>query len=251
MKKPLIGIGSDVGAPTPGARERAFGFLSYVDSITRAGGMPVIIPPQPENAAALIAALDGLVLAGGADCDPAAYGEERHCSVTPMDARRQQNDLALAAAARQHGLPTLGVCLGLQVMVVAAGGKLIQDIDSEIQNPLQHVSEATDRHRHDVIVREGTRLAAIIGAGEFDVNSSHHQSVKVAGEGMRITAEAADGVVEAAEDPQHRFYVGVQWHPEDMVGERSAEKLFVALVEAAQTFAETRELAAPKARAQS
>ncbi len=235
--KPLIGIGSDVQSP-PGRREEAFAYLTYIESLRRAGAIPVLIPPQPENAAEVIAELDGLVLAGGFDCDPAAYGEESHPTVEAMDPRRQSNDLGLAKAARQQGLPTLGICLGLQVMNVAAGGTLVQDIDSQIETEIRHASVPEDRARHDVIVEHGTRLGQILRDREYNVNSSHHQAIGKVGDGLRVTAHAPDGVVEGLEDPRHPFYVGVQWHPEDMSGENSAETLFGAFIDAAREYAE-------------
>lgn len=237
MKKPIIGIGSDV-ALQKGERDRAFVFTTYVDSLRRAGAVPVLIPPQPENAVSLIESLDGILLAGGEDCDPAAYGEERHDSVEPMDPRRQANDVTLARLAREHGLPTLGICLGVQVMNVAAGGTLIQDIATSVETDIDHASEPSDRHRHDVRVEDGTRLSAILGEREFNVNSSHHQAIKDVGRGLRVTAHAPDGIIEGLEDPTHPFYVGVQWHPEDMPDETSAKSIFGAFVEAARLRAE-------------
>jgi putative glutamine amidotransferase len=242
--KPVIGIGSDVQI-TPGERDRAFVFTTYIEALRRAGAIPVVIPPQPENAADLVEELDGLLLAGGDDCDPSAYGEQRHPSVEPMDPRRQDNDLSLARAARERGIPTLGICLGLQVMNVAAGGTLIQDIHSELETDIEHVSEPEDRARHDVMVEAGTRLASILGGPRgLNVNSSHHQAIKGIGRGFRVTAQAPDGVVEGLEDPNHPFYLGVQWHPEDMGGEKSASAIFGALVEAARKYAETKRKAA-------
>jgi len=243
MSKPLIGIGSDVFVHE-GDRDRAFVFTTYVDALRRAGAVPVLIPPQPENAADVVDDLDGLLLAGGEDCDPAAYGEPRHPTVeVTMDPRRQENDLALAKLAREKGLPTLGICLGAQVMNVAAGGTLIQHIESDID----HASEPSDRHRHGVAIDGGTRLAAILGARTLDVNSSHHQAIRDAGGGLRVTAHAPDGIVEGLEDPRHPFYVGVQWHPEDMSGERSASALFGAFVEAARKYHETKTDLSPAA----
>lgn len=240
MSKPIIGIGSDVQSPA-GERERAFVYLTYVEALKKAGAIPVLVPPQPDNATDLMDGLDGLVLAGGEDCDPAAYGEPRHPTVTdPMDPRRQTNDLGLAKAARERGLPTLGICLGMQVMNVAAGGTLLQDIDSQIETEIRHASEPEDRGRHDVIVEKATRLGQILGERELNVNSSHHQAVGKVGEGLRVTALAPDGVVEGLEDPKHPFYVGVQWHPEDMTGEDSATALFGAFIEAARKYATTR-----------
>jgi putative glutamine amidotransferase len=243
MSKPIIGIGADVHV-TAGQRDRAFAYTSYVDALRRAGAVPVVIPPQPENAAAVLENLDGLVLAGGFDCDPALYGEERHPSVEPMDIRRQENELALARAARERGIPTLGICLGLQMMNVAAGGTLVQDIGSQMNTHIEHFSEPENRVRHAVAVRPGTRLAAILCESEMNVNSSHHQAIRNVGKGFRVTAEAPDGIVEALEDPHLPFYLGVQWHPEDMAGEHSAAKLFGAFVAAAREFADARKRSA-------
>jgi len=233
MTKPLIGIGSDV-LRKQGERDRAFVYTTYVDSLRRAGAIPVLIPPQPENAADVVDDLDGILHAGGDDFDPAVYGEPRHPTVEPMDPRRQENELSLARVARERGIPTLGICLGVQVMNVAAGGTLIQHIESDID----HASEPSDRHRHEVAIDGGTRLARIVGERELEVNSSHHQAIKEIGSGLRVTAHAPDGIVEGLEDPRHPFYVGVQWHPEDMSGEESASAIFGAFVEAARKHAE-------------
>ena len=224
--KPVIGIGADI-VPN-GTRDRAFAYTTYVEALKRAGAIPVVIPPQPENATDLLDMLDGLVLAGGFDCDPSSYGEEPHESLEVMDPRRQTNDLALAKLAWERNVPTLGICLGLQVMNVARGGTLIQDIASQCEGSLDHHSDPSSRIRHDVDVIAGTKLAGIIGEGRKNVNSSHHQAVRESAPSMRVSAMAPDGIIEGLEDPGHPFYVGVQWHPEDMGGEETATKLFDA-----------------------
>jgi putative glutamine amidotransferase len=239
MSKPIVGVGCDILAEA-GKRDRAFTYTTYTEALRQAGAIAVLIPPQPENAAELIDGLDGIVLAGGYDCDPRVYGEEAHPTVEPMDPRRQNNDLTLARLARERGIPTLGICLGLQVMNVAAGGTLVQDIDSQMQSEIQHASEPEDRARHAVTVEKGTKLASILGARAIDVNSSHHQAIKNLADGLRLTAHAPDGVVEGLEDPKHPFYVGVQWHPEDMPGDESAASIFGAFVQAARRYAETK-----------
>ena len=243
MAKPLIGIGSDVLHET-GERDRAFAYTTYIEALRRAGAVPVLIPPQPENASDIVEGLDGILLAGGEDCDPAAFGEERHPTVHTMDEARQSNDLTLARIARERGIPTLGICLGVQVMNVAAGGTLIQDIASAVETDIDHASEPSDRHRHGVMLEQGTKTAEILRDEELNVNSSHHQAIgRVAG-GLRVTAHAPDGIIEGLEDPAHPFYVGVQWHPEDMPGEESASVLFQAFVEAARKYRNSRFLTA-------
>lgn len=239
MTKPIIGIGSDV-LQQKGERDRAFVFTTYIEALRRAGAVPVLIPPQPENAESIVDGLDGILLAGGDDCDPGAYGEPPHPTVEPMDPRRQSNDITLARVARERRIPTLGICLGVQVMNVAAGGTLIQDISSELRTDIDHASEPSDRHRHDVLIENDTFLGKIIGEQEVTVNSSHHQAIRHVGEGLRVTALAPDGIIEGLEDPSLPFYLGVQWHPEDMASEKSAQSLFGAFVDAARRYAETR-----------
>lgn len=235
MAKPLIGIGCDV-APVSSdeVRERGYVYATYLEAIARAGGTPILLPVQASDLSHVVAMLDGLVLAGGDDIDPAAYGEENRACGVLLDARRQRNDLELARLARTHELPLLGICLGAQLMNVATGGTLVQDIPSECSGALEHRGGAGKRRRHVIDVEHGSRLASVLRTTSVDVNSGHHQSVREPGEGLRVVARTADGVVEAVEDASHPFYFGVQWHPEDMAGEESAELLFAAFLEAAR-----------------
>lgn len=236
MTRPLIGIGSDI-LQVEGERERAFVFLTYVEALRKAGAIAVLIPPQPESVRDLVASLDGILLAGGDDCDPTLYGERPHASVEPMDVRRQANELEIARTAREAGIPTLGVCLGMQMMNVAGGGSLVQDIDSQVGSEIRHTGPPENRSRHDVRVEGGTRLASLVPALELNVNSSHHQAIARMADGLRASAHAPDGIVEGLEDPNHPFYIGVQWHPEDMSGESSASTIFGSFVEAARRHA--------------
>jgi putative glutamine amidotransferase len=132
------------------------------------------------------------------------------------------------------------------MMNVAAGGTLVQDIDSEVETEIQHASKPEDRARHDVMVKQGTKLASMVPAVELNVNSSHHQAIGEVADGLRVTAHAPDGVVEGLEDPRHPFYVGVQWHPEDMRGEGSAITLFDAFVRAAREYAQSKQTVAAR-----
>lgn len=232
MTRPLIGIAADI-TKQEGGRERALVFLSYLDSVQRAGGAPVILPPIAANARDVLERIDGLLMVGGDDCDPTLFGEQPHASIVLIDRRRQDHELALARLSREMGIPTLGVCLGMQVMTIGAGGTLIQDIDSQSPSPIRHSGEPGDRSRHEIEIEPGSRLERLTGMRRCAVNSSHHQAVRSAGTGLVVTARADDGIVEAIEDPHHPFYVGVQWHPEDLPHDRASDSLFRALVEAA------------------
>ena len=236
-KKPLIGIGCDiVPSPHGEGRELMYAYGTHLEAIEMAGAIPVILPPLPEAIERIISILDGVILAGGDDLDPASYGETDIACAGILDARRQTHDLGLARFARERGIPTLGICLGVQLINVAAGGSLVQDIPTAIAGALQHSGRTGTRQRHDVSIATGSRLASILGSESLDVNSGHHQSVKEPGEGLSIVARSADGVVEAIEDPALPFYVGVQWHPEEMLAEESARVLFRRLAEQASAF---------------
>lgn len=241
MKRPVIGIGTDILTSDDGARERAFSYTTYVEAVTRAGGIPLLIPPVGDAAAEVLQRVDGVVLTGGADCDPAIYGEEPHPSVVRMDERRQSSDLAIARAAAASGLPILGICLGMQMVCVARGGTLIQDLPSVDPALARHKANGPEPSRHPVEVRGGTRLAAILGAGAHEVNSTHHQAIRSPGDGLSVTATAPDGVIEAIEESSDRFQMGVQWHPEQMGGEKAGDAIFEALVEAARSWRLRRE----------
>lgn len=241
MNKPLIGIGCDV-APVSNEelRERIFIWATYLDAIVRAGGTPLLVPVHARELEGVVDALDGIILAGGDDIAPEVYGDEPRACGELLDPRRQRNELALARLARERDLPLLGICLGCQVVNVAAGGTLVQDIPSEVEGALEHRGGPGKRQRHVVAVRDGSRLASILGTRSVDVNSGHHQSILEEGEGLEVVARTPDGVIEAIEDPRHAFYVGVQWHPEEMIGEESARLLFAALVDAASRRAAAR-----------
>lgn len=241
MARPLIGISCDV-APVSNAelRERVFIWATYLDAIVKAGGTPLLVPVHADDLERVVASIDGLILAGGDDISPDAYGDAPRACGDLLDPRRQRNDLRLAAFSRERSLPLLGICLGSQVMNVAAGGTLFQDIPSECKDPLEHRGSPGKRRRHVVEIEPESTLSSILRTNSVEVNSGHHQSVREPGAGLRVVARSLDGVVEAVEDPRHPFYVGVQWHPEEMLGEDSADRLFSALIEASHRRLESR-----------
>ena len=203
--------------------------LPYLRAIEAGGGLPVVLAPDdPELADALLERLDGLCLAGGPDLDPVAYGAaERHELLGPTDAEVDAAELALARAADARGMPVLGICRGLQALNVARGGTLHQHVDEHRQ-----ATPATDPVHH-VHVVAGSLLAGVTGAETLAVNSFHHQAADALGAGVAVCAAAADGTVEAIEDPDRPFWLGVQWHAEGMVDRPEHRALFTALAAAA------------------
>jgi len=210
----------------------------YVRSVEQVGGLPLVLAPgQPGDAGLLLDHLSGLVLSGGADVDPAHYGQERHPKLGRVIPERDAFELALAREALRRGLPILAICRGQQVLNVATGGTLLQDIPSQI--PGSTVDHDPDAERweqvHRVTIRPGTRLREILGTDSVAVNSFHHQAVGTPGKGVEVSATAEDGVVEGIELPGQPFAVAVQWHPESFWDHgRTFQPLFAALAQAAQ-----------------
>jgi putative glutamine amidotransferase len=210
----------------------------YVRAIEKAGGLPLVLAPgRPEDAADFLDRLDALVLSGGADVDPVHYGEERHPTVTSVHAGRDAFELALAREAMERDFPTLAICRGHQLLNVASGGTLVQDIPSQWTAASNHDPD-TERWEccHEVDVLPGTRLRAILGSERVAVNSFHHQAVRRLGDGFVLSARGSDdGVIEGMERPDRRFMIGVQWHPESFWDRpRGFQPLFEALVNAAR-----------------
>jgi putative glutamine amidotransferase len=236
MAQPIIGLTLD--SEPPGGYSKLPWYAlreNYCAAVVRAGGLPVLLPHEPEQAEAYLGLIDGLVVTGGAfDVDPAIFGAEtRHASVKTKD-RRTQFELALTRRAISGDKPVLGICGGQQLMNVALGGTLIQHIPDEVPGALAHEQKnARTEPGHLVRFTEGTRLREIAGRGEAPVNSAHHQAVKAAAPGLVVDAVAPDGVIEGIEDPRRRFCIGVQWHPEYAISETDL-RLFTAFIEAAR-----------------
>jgi putative glutamine amidotransferase len=204
------------------------------------GGAPLVIPPHlgETELRAIFEHVDGLLLSGGGDIGPALYGERDGGLLWSIDEWRDRTELALARWALAEGLPLLAICRGIQVLNVAAGGTLVQDIPTQVHDALSHSSVAgrpMDTVAHTVEVAADSRLAALVGAGELGVNSAHHQAAKAVGARLAITARAPDGIIEGLEAPDHPFCLGVQWHPEAMAESRPVmRRLFEGLARAAQ-----------------
>jgi len=211
----------------------------YLESVRRAGGEPIEVVVGSEKPDQIVSRIDALLLTGGGDVDPKLYGEARHDTFEAAETGRDDFEIALARAAITRGIPLLAICRGMQVLNVAMGGTLVQDIPTQVPGALDH-SVPQPRHHiaHEVWVAKGSRLATLLADHMEDgetchVNSRHHQSVKQAAKGFDITATSPDGVVEAMENPDAAFCVAVQWHPENFWRTGEFRELFEGLVQAA------------------
>jgi putative glutamine amidotransferase len=230
--KPLVGVTAYVEQARFGAWDvpAALIPLSYVQAIERAGGRALVIPPTEEGVEETLDALDGLLLSGGSDLDPSLYGADAHAETRHVRPERDRAELALLRGALARDLPVLAVCRGSQVLNVARGGDLVQHLPEAVGNEA-HRETAGVFSEHGVKVDPDSRLGGIVG-DSVEVKSHHHQGYGELGEGLRVVARADDGTIEAVEDPERRFAVGVLWHPEE--GEDAA--LFEALVAEARDY---------------
>jgi len=216
MSTPVVGLTTYREEAQWGVWRQAADMLpsTYADAVVAAGGVPVLLPPagRPEAAAAVVARLDALVISGGADVDPARYGAEPHPRTVDWRPDRDAWDLALLAAADEAGLPVLGICRGHQLMAVYAGGTLDQHTPDLVESD-DHSPGVDVFGPIQVSATPGSRLAGLVGE-RLTVPCHHHQSV---GDhpGLVAVARAADGTIEALERPGARFWLGVQWHPEE------------------------------------
>jgi len=210
----------------------------YLESVKRAGGEPRVlsldVPPSLDG-------LDGVLFTGGGDVDPAHYHDARHPNTNEPDPARDAFELALAKLALAKGTPLLAICRGLQVINVAAGGTLVQDIPAQLNQALGHqVDSPAYAIAHEVWVTPGTALARVMqeelgGTEVLQVNSRHHQAIGKTAEGFTISATAPDGIVEAIERPSARFCIAVQWHPENFWRTGEFRSLFEEFVKAAES----------------
>jgi putative glutamine amidotransferase len=232
--KPLIGINLDVEADSLGKKPRSYAILSnYVEAVRQAGGLPLLLPPMSEADFKVVASrLDGLLMIGGDDYPPETYGDKLETKTVVMEDERAKFDLMAARLAQKMSLPYLGICAGSQVLNIACGGTLIQDIPSRFpQSKVSHASKngwQTGFNKHTVKLEGGSKLASILG-DSLTVVTSHHQCVGKPGADLKVAARSEDGLVEAVEAPDKPFCIGVQWHPErDFSANKALFKSFVA-----------------------
>ncbi len=230
MPAPLIGIttyGRDEGNrfPLPG---------EYVDSVRRGGGIPLLIPPGEKRIDALLAILDGVILAGGGDLDPAHYGGGTHESVYMLDAERDNGEMALAKRVIDYNIPTLGICRGAQVINVVLGGTLYIHLPDVVGETVVHRLPPREPTTHPVRVCADSRLGRILGREDFLAASWHHQAIRDPAAGLEVVAHAPDGTIEAVEMPAHPWLIAVQWHPElTSATDPVQQKLFYTFIQEA------------------
>jgi putative glutamine amidotransferase len=234
VRTPRIALGGVVR--TWDGAERTGLNAAYLRSVSAAGGVPLVLSPLigASHAARALDGVDGLVLTGGEDIDPAWYGADPSPELYPPSRERDLFELAIFAAARQRELPILGICRGIQLVNVGLGGTLYQDLPSESPGPVDHNPPADRTARsHLVLLESGSRTAAALGATRLSVNSFHHQAIRDLAPGLIVSGTTEDGVVEAVESPADASWLlAVQWHPEEMHADgRAPERgLFKALV---------------------
>lgn len=246
--RPLIGVTTSEVRPVerveplpegePRGREMALG-LTYLKALEGAGGLPVVMPPLGEEAIEpLLDRLDGICLSGGPDLDPENYGAGPHPELGPTEPDLDRFELAVARRADAREMPILAICRGTQALNVIRGGVLHQHLPEISEEILHRQRTPGNQTSHPVAVVSDSQLATALGeevievADELDVNSFHHQAIDRLGDGLRVSARAPDGTVEAVEDPDRPFLIGVQWHAETLVHRSYEASLFRSFVEA-------------------
>ncbi len=240
MDKPFIGVSMSrdehaAGAPRDWIRK------TYIVAVLGAGALPILLPNESQSLE-LLEYCDGLLLTGGGDFDPESFGAaDEGTDYSGVSKTRDEMELAFIGAADRMAMPMLGICRGVQALAVAGGGTLIQDIPRVIpDSPLLH-SQPENRQQptHKVLVEPQSQVAKLLGGSIVEVNSFHHQAIARIPRGYIVTARAEDGVIEAIENPDKEFMVGVQWHPEDLVGHsQEAQNLFAGFVESSRQYRE-------------
>ncbi len=216
-QRPIIGITVD----TSDSAGRYESPCTYAAAVEKAGGLPLLFPYRVDLSLVpqYVDAVDGMLFSGGNDLDPAAYGETWHPKVSPIDPARQLFEMALLAEVEKRRMPTLGVCLGSQLMNVHRGGSLIQFLPDEVTDIEHRRLPGQEPGRHPIDLDIESQLGRAIGKRDVSVNTYHKQAIRRIGAGLRVVATAPDGVIEAYEDPAFPLFAAVQWHPERLIDE--------------------------------
>lgn len=213
----------------------------YVDAVRRAGGLPYLLPPGEPRLADWLEIADALILTGGPDVDPVIYGGRPHASIYGVDRERDESDLSLVRTLVETKLPALCICRGAQVLNVGLGGTLIEHLPDVVGEKVQHRGPNREYIPHAVSIEKQSKLFDIVRASEAKPSSSHHQAIATVAPGLRVTAKAPDGTIEAVEMDRHPWLVAVQWHPENTAAEDPGQqRLFDELVKAARRARATR-----------
>lgn len=240
MKNPVVGITSfcDCEHSKKYTKIRC----SYINAVYRAGGTPIIIPPfdSTKHLKEYIDLVDALVLSGGEDVAPASYGEDTVIELDNINPDRDKWEISLFKEAYKAEKPILGICRGMQLINVSLGGSLYQDIDHQLNCDFSHLPldlekrENLEYVNHKIFILKNTQLDQILSADQLTVNSHHHQAIKEIAESLNISAKSECGIIEAVENKNEAFLMGVQWHPEDLIDNSSSFiNLFAELIKAA------------------
>lgn len=205
-----------------------------VEAVRLAGGLPVLLPPDEPDPAAILEFVDGLIFSGGGDLDPATYNGSGNSTISMVDPKRDAFELTLARLALNTDIPVLGICRGLGVLNVASGGSMVTHIPDEFGKIVAHTGEHTQTVEHFVRIEPHSHLAKVVESTEVTVVSGHHQAVRTVPLGWRVAAYALDGVIEALEHEHHPWAIALQWHPELAIDDRLQQRIFHALVAAAR-----------------
>lgn len=239
---PVIGITASIDHRSAAFGETYSLARKYAEGVVHAGGVPVIVPHNLDEHSlrVVLDRLDGVLLSGGGDIDPGLFGEKTHPATCEIEPDRDRVELTLARWLVERDTPFLAICRGIQVLNVALGGSLVQDIPSQVPDALQHSFDRKTTPRdflaHPVKIDPNSQLARVMQLEAAQTNSWHHQSIRQTAASLHVTAVAPDGVVEAAEVPGRRYAIGVQWHPEWLFEERAEHRrLFEELVRASES----------------
>ena len=239
-RKPLIGMNCDYRGSHQGTPAYVFLAAGYFDAITKAGGIPVVVPPTEDlgSIGEILDSLDGFVLVGGGDLDPRKDGFMLHSSVRPMEARREDFDRQLAREISHRRLSLMAIGAGFQLINVIEGGNLFYHIPIDLPNALPHLDPQDPSHRHSLVVEPDSILGRVYGEGEIRVNSRHHMAIDRLADAFKVTARCQDGVIEGIESRlDDWFVVGCQFHPESTAASALDAQIFEEFISGIQALA--------------